>query len=98
MRVRLSNREVSVITTEVSKLDHQAKVFLFGSRADPAALGGDIDLLIISKQLGLSAKLQLLTAIKAALGEQKIDILIIDSLESSDPFYQSIKTGMIELH
>lgn len=47
--MRLSNTEVNTIKTAVFELDLHAHIFLFGSRVDDSKRGGDIDLLIESK-------------------------------------------------
>lgn len=56
-----------------------AVVYLFGSRAYPAQRGGDLDLLIISREAAqnayeLSKKLRV--AIKEQLGDQRVDIVV----------------------
>jgi len=49
--MRLTESEVEAIKSTVYALDAGAKIHLFGSRADDAKRGGDIDLLIISQKL-----------------------------------------------
>jgi predicted nucleotidyltransferase len=55
-------------------------IFLFGSRADDARRGGDIDLLVETGKNGhaaiFEAQLRFLARVKLALGEQKIDVLV----------------------
>ena len=46
--MRLSNQERQAIKQTVATLDPDAKIYLFGSRADDTKHGGDIDLLILS--------------------------------------------------
>ncbi len=51
-------------------------IYLFGSRVDDTAKGGDIDLLVISEKINLMAKLDILAQLHQKLGERKIDIAI----------------------
>lgn len=56
-----------------------AVVYLFGSRASATRKGGDLDLLIVSRQAAHNAytlRRQLRIAIKEQLGDQKIDIVV----------------------
>lgn len=57
----------------------QARLQLFGSRADDNRRGGDIDLYVSgfaqSPEEMLDAKLQFLIKAKQALGEQRIDLI-----------------------
>lgn len=80
--MRLSDNARSVILEEVRALfGPGATVSLFGSRTDDGARGGDIDLLVQTerviperrrKSLQLAARLQL------RLGDQPIDIVLVD--------------------
>jgi len=71
-----------------------AVVRLFGSRIHPGERGGDIDLLVISREAAgreydLSKKLRV--AIKEQLGEQKIDVLVSpDPYTSDQPAFMRI--------
>lgn len=96
--MRLNTREKEVIVTSVRLTDPDAKIFLFGSRADENKKGGDIDLLIQSKIIGFKEKQIIRLAIQKALGEQKIDLVICPDLETStDPFVCLIKEKAIQI-
>lgn len=62
--------------SEVKNIDRDAKVYLFGSRADDHKKGGDIDILILSKQ---KIKPENITKLRIkffdTFGEQKLDIV-----------------------
>lgn len=79
--MRLSDRQCSVIRCAVTEYFGQdACVWLFGSRVDDAARGGDIDL-YIEPAIGnadeiVQARLRFLVALHKKLGEQKIDVVI----------------------
>ena len=84
--MRLSESESRIITHAVAVKDPDAVVYLFGSRADDAAKGGDIDLLVLSGKIGLMDKLDILAELHGQLGEQKIDFVVYPDL--SRPFAQ----------
>jgi predicted nucleotidyltransferase len=57
------------------------RVLLFGSRADDRSLGGDIDLLVevdhpVSNRAAAAARLT--AELQIALGDQRIDIILVD--------------------
>ena len=61
-----------------------AKIYLFGSRADDAMKGGDIDILVIAeKKLILQQIREIRIAFCKTFGDQKIDIVSFRSGESS---------------
>ena len=77
-------------------------VWLFGSRVDDAARGGDIDLYIESSTDDANAivesKLRLLAALHKGLGEQKIDVVIRrQECEKNLPIYQIAKQTGVKL-
>lgn len=74
--MRLANEERSVINETIRQADADAQVYLFGSRVDNDARGGDIDLLVLSKKINLMTKLDILARLHRALGERKIDIAV----------------------
>lgn len=74
--MRLSREEVEAIGQEVRQLDPDAEVYLFGSRADDSARGGDIDLLVISEQLGFRDVLRLRRRILDRIGWQQLDLVL----------------------
>ncbi|HLE18987.1 MAG TPA: nucleotidyltransferase domain-containing protein [Syntrophales bacterium] len=82
--MRLSQTEIEAISQTIRSLDDQARIRLFGSRADDAKKGGDIDLLILSEKLSESDRGMIRLRLHEKLGEQKIDIVIARDL--SDPF------------
>jgi predicted nucleotidyltransferase len=92
--MRLSEYEVDVIKQSVYTIDPAASVYLFGSRVDDSQKGGDIDLLIISKKIKPSDKIDLKAAIFKKLEEQKIDIVVTEDIEK--PFVKlALKQGVM---
>jgi predicted nucleotidyltransferase len=74
--MRLSEKEKISILQAVHQKDAEAEVYLFGSRADDSARGGDIDILIISNKLNYSDKIDIKLDLYKHIGEQKIDIVV----------------------
>lgn len=75
-----------------------ATVYLFGSRVHPEQKGGDLDLLVLSQQaapLAHDLTKRLRMAIKEALGDQQVDILISPEPRANDqmPF---IRLALLE--
>jgi len=84
MAVRLKPFEINAIKQAVHQLDAEAKIYLFGSRVNMDAKGGDIDLLIFSQQLDYKDKLRIKMKLFEQIEEQKIDIVIAKNTD--DPF------------
>lgn len=93
--MRLDPAERETIKQAVAQLDPQARIYLFGSRVDDSARGGDIDLLIFSDKLGPMDKVSLYTEIFKHLEEQKLDLLIVK--DGSDPFVQIVMKEAVPL-
>jgi len=79
--MRLTLQQQSAIRTAVAEtFGENATIWLFGSRVDDNKRGGDIDLLIETKELDVTkivrSELALLTKLQMKLGEQRIDVLV----------------------
>lgn len=74
--MRLSQKQRTIIKTEILKRDEDAEIYLFGSRVDDEAKGGGIDLLVISTKIDFGVKLKILAQLMIKLGEKKIDLLL----------------------
>ena len=79
--MRLTEREAAAIRqAATAAFGADAEVRLFGSRADDSKRGGDIDLFIETdiedRQEIFKRELSLLGALYAAIGEQKIDLVV----------------------
>lgn len=82
--MRLAREELAAIHDAVHSVDADAQVYLFGSRVDDNARGGDIDLLVLSKKINMMAKLQILASLHQHLGERKIDVAVF--ADANRPF------------
>ena len=82
--MRLEIQDRSAISDAIYRADPDAIIYLFGSRVDDAAKGGDIDLLVLSTKIKLMDKIDILAQLHQSLGERKIDLLVYP--DTSRPF------------
>lgn len=93
--MRLTEFEKTVIFKAITAEDAAARVFVFGSRVNDKARGGDIDLLVLSEQFNRKNVRAARWRMVEELGEQKIDILT--SVDGSEPFVKMIKEQAEEI-
>jgi predicted nucleotidyltransferase len=75
--MRLSIYERDSLRQAIHRYLPDAKVLLYGSRADDTKRGGDIDLLILTdRDVDLRTKIKIEGLMFEKIGEQKIDLLI----------------------
>ncbi|NCO00442.1 MAG: nucleotidyltransferase domain-containing protein [Epsilonproteobacteria bacterium] len=87
--MRLHKNQIEVLKNKLQALSSSAKLYLFGSRVDDAARGGDIDLLIVSDTLTKKDLRVIRVDFFKHFGEQKLDILL-DNGEFKNPFTKHI--------
>jgi len=97
--MRLSEHVRSVIVeTAHAVFDEDVAVKLFGSRLNDDAKGGDIDILIESqKALPMIRKksLRLVARLQMQLGDQPIDVLVVDPATERGPVHrEAMRTGV----
>ncbi len=85
MRIKEDEREI--LRESVRERDPDAMVYLFGSRADDKAKGGDIDILVLSQRLTLKDKLKIKARIFEFLEDQAIHLVI--GRDTADPFVRA---------
>jgi predicted nucleotidyltransferase len=75
--MRITEHEKNTIVQAVKNIDPDARVWLFGSRADDNKKGGDIDIAIFSRTINkdVMKEIQVRRFICDRIGEQKIDIV-----------------------
>ncbi|HLB57638.1 MAG: hypothetical protein A3C55_05130 [Gammaproteobacteria bacterium RIFCSPHIGHO2_02_FULL_42_13] len=102
--MRLTPTEIDQIIKAVNPFikTMRAELRLYGSRVSDALKGGDIDLLLLlenkeNTDILLSKKHNILAAIKANIGDQKIDLKMAVQ-NTDDPFVQLILPKSIVLH
>lgn len=100
--MRIDQHEISTIKCLAEKhFGSGTKVYLFGSRVDDDKKGGDIDLFITNKnstKLTLASKIDFLADLKSIIGNQKIDVVLDNSLaRRKKQFYQSVTKKSVEI-
>lgn len=74
--MRLSEFQIESIRNSVNNNISNYELRLFGSRVDDNKKGGDIDLLLLTKEkIESERKRRILREIKNLIGEQKIDLV-----------------------
>ena len=99
-RIRLSPREVEVIRATARRLlGDRARIRVFGSRAREDERGGDIDLFVetdehLSNRVASACRLA--SELQMQLGDQRIDVIIVDSETREQPIHQVAReTGVL---
>jgi predicted nucleotidyltransferase len=93
--MRLTAIEKSAIIEAITAVDPDARIYLFGSRTDDTKKGGDLDILIFSKDITFGDKLKIKAAIFEKIDEQKIDLVIAE--DEKDPFVKMIREQGVQL-
>ncbi|NWH04368.1 nucleotidyltransferase domain-containing protein [Desulfobacter latus] len=93
--MRLRPEEKRIIIQAVKRVDPDADIYLFGSRADSTKKGGDIDILVHSQNISFDSKLEIKKYIFKHLDEQKIDIIVTGNFD--DPFVKTARKNGILL-
>ncbi len=78
--MRLTTHEKNVIVQTIqAKFGSDAKIWLFGSRADDSQRGGDIDLYVETAKpfpQAWQTKITVVATLQIQLGDQKIDLIV----------------------
>jgi predicted nucleotidyltransferase len=97
--MRLTPLQARIIRQTADRvLGRDAKVLLFGSRVDDSARGGDIDLYVEMPQPvtdGVALVSRFVAELQLKMGEQKIDVVMVDPDTDFQPIHQiAQKTGV----
>jgi len=95
--MRLEPGQVQAIREEIGRFDADAAIYLYGSRADDSAKGGDIDLLVVSDRLGFRELLHLRTAILDRIGWQQLDMVVRRHDQLNEPLAMVARETGIKL-
>lgn len=74
--MRIIPEERKAIVEAIRERDREAKILLFGSRADDHARGGDIDILLVSEFISFNELSWIQSKIFSRIEEQKIDFVL----------------------
>ena len=94
--MRLQENEIKIIKSSIALYIKDAKILLFGSRADDSKKGGDIDIFINTNQnITLRDKLKILANIEIKGISRKIDMIIkTPSSKHQSIFTTALETGI----
>ena len=78
--VRLSTRQRDALTyaLDAAKLSQEARVYLFGSRTDPNATGGDVDLLVYAPGADRYELAKIIRLAYQRTLDERIDVIVVD--------------------
>jgi predicted nucleotidyltransferase len=104
--MRLSNNEKQALTKAITPYINtkNSELRLYGSRTDDTKRGGDIDLLLIASKTEqakhlMANKHKIFVSMKLEIGEQKIDLTIIENNQlTTNAFVKTIYPESILLH
>lgn len=96
--MRLTQNQINLITQTISCLTHGVtEVFLFGSRLDDQAKGGDVDLLIeTGTPLTLIERAQIKMTLESMIG-LPVDILARSRATPATPFQNLARANAVKL-
>ncbi len=95
-RVRLKEKEIKAIKDIIQSFDKEARVYIYGSRADLSKKGGDIDILVVSPKISLEQELKIKAKLLVALGDRKVD-LVVSKSPTENPFTDLIYSQAVEI-
>jgi predicted nucleotidyltransferase len=91
--MRISGAEKEILVNSIRQVDRNARMWLFGSRADDTKKGGDIDIAVLSSKIRLPERMLIRRSIIDHIGEQKIDMIV--SADGDEPFFRmAVETGI----
>jgi len=82
--MRIKKAEIKILKESVRERDPDAEIYLFGSRTNDQAKGGDIDILVLSQRLTFKDQIKIKARIFNSLEEQAIHLVI--ARDMTDPF------------
>jgi len=95
--MRITSEQKSHIVDAVSRADPAASVYLFGSRTQDVAKGGDIDLLVISQnKMDIMTLIKLRVELAEGLEDFPFDLVVKE--DWTDPFTRLIRPQAIRLN
>jgi len=95
--MRISEKEIEIIKSNILKHINDAKIYLFGSRTNDLKRGGDIDIFVQTEsKVSLKDELEILSDIEIDGIERKIDLLIQTPYKKKLSIFETaLKEGII---
>ena len=82
--MRIKKDEIKILKESVRESDPDAEIYLFGSRTNDLAKGGDIDILVLSQRLTFKDQIKIKARIFKSLEEQAVHLVMEGDV--TDPF------------
>jgi predicted nucleotidyltransferase len=95
--MRIAKKQLAFLKQEVKKYAPEAKLYLFGSRLNDKKRGGDIDIMILTKEaFPLEQKWEVKIKFYEKFGDQKIDVVTF-TFDDQDNFKKLVLLEGIEI-
>ena len=98
--MRLSQYEIESIKASAGRhFGSEVQVFLFGSRVDDSARGGDIDLFIKAETVMLNSrnKIAFISDLVMKIGERRVDVVLDNEKREKEQFFKTIEKTAVKL-
>jgi len=98
--MRLTHYEIESIKISAGRhFGSEVQVFLFGSRIDDFARGGDIDLFIKadSDRLNSRNRIAFIADLIMKVGERRIDVVLDNEKRKTEQFFKTIEKTAVKL-
>lgn len=93
--MRLSGSEIQAVRRVLHEADPYGRIYLFGSRADDAKKGGDIDLYFESSTAFLDLKRKLALEYRLSVEcDTKVDLLVKNPGQKDNAIFQIARRGV----
>jgi len=95
--MRLTEQTIFILKKSILKYVNDAKIILFGSRIDDNKKGGDIDILVDTKEnVDLQTQIKILVECEIAGIERKIDMIFKTPSSKEQPIFKTaMKEGIV---
>ena len=95
--MRLSNQTISILKETISRYIKDPKIILFGSRVDDDKKGGDIDILVETKEdITIKTQIKILAECEIKGIYRKVDMIFKTPFKKEQSIFKTaIKEGII---
>jgi len=78
IRLSIRQRDALSYALDAAKLSRETRVYLFGSRTDPDATGGDVDLLVYAPGADRYELAKIIRLAYQRKLDERIDVIVVD--------------------